>query len=123
MAKRNEHLVVIMLERVPTGEEFEIWPPKITIVPWFPVDDGKRLDLVLAKVAERHQEFSVTAGEVEEWGKKEKFKVQLVDDEGELQKLHLDIFDSLEQNGFPIHQKDFLENRPHYTSCLCHSAK
>jgi 2'-5' RNA ligase len=104
-----------MLEPVLKGEEFEIWPRHITIVPWFPCDDEKRLDKTLTSVASRHESFTVTAGTVEEWGRKEKFRVQKIDDEGELHRMHWDVFRSLEKNGFPVHQKDFLGEKytPH----------
>lgn len=111
---RNEHLVVIMVEPPPTGE-FEIWTLHITLVPWFPCDDEDRLDKVMEEVASRHKTFNVKTGVLEQWGKKEKYLVQLIEDSGELHNLHQDVFDSLENNGFPIHQKDFLgeKYRPH----------
>ena len=114
-AERNEHLVVIMLKDVPHGEEFEIWEPHITIVPWFPVSDEKRLDGVLTKIADRHREISVKAGKVEEWGRKEKYPVQIIDSDWRLLSLHMDVFNSLENNGFLIHQKDFMNEKylPH----------
>jgi 2'-5' RNA ligase len=116
MATRNEHLVVIMLEPVSLGEEFEVWPPHVTIVPWFPCDNEGRLDEILNKVAGRHKPLTVKADEVQEWGRKQKFEVQLVKDEsGLLHKLHQDVFENLENNGFPIHQKDFMGEKytPH----------
>jgi hypothetical protein len=114
-AERNEHLVVIMLKPVPLGQEFEIWEPHITIVPWFPCDDEDRLDKVLAAVASRHKTLSVKAGKVEEWGRKEKYPVQIIDSDWRLLSLHMDVFNSLEKNGFPIHQKDFMGEKylPH----------
>lgn len=115
MAIRNEHLVVIMLEPVPLGQEFEIWEPHLTIVPWFPCDDADRLDKTLLAVAARHKPFHVEAGAIEEWGRRKKYLVQEIEDEGQLHRLHWDIFHSLEKNGFPIHQKDFMAEkfRPH----------
>jgi len=114
---RNEHLVVIMLEPVPPGEEFEIWPMHITIVPWFPCDDGERLDKTLSKIAGKHKQFEVKAGKVTEWGSKEKFKVLTIDSDWRLLSLHWDVFRSLEKNKFPIHQKDYLGEKytPHVT--------
>ena len=107
--------MVIMLEPMSADKEFEIWPRHITIVPWFPCDDDSRLDETLAEVTTRHEKFIVKAGRVEEWGRKEKFMVQMIDDDDELQRLHRDIFGSLEKNDFPIHQKDFLGEKytPH----------
>ncbi len=115
MSKKNEHLVVIMLDRDTPGEEFEIWGRHITIVPWFPCGDAVRLDEVLAKIAKKHKVFIVNAGKVEDWGKKDKFEIQSVEDPGELHRLHWDIFHSLEKNGFPVHQKDYLGEKytPH----------
>lgn len=103
-----------MVEPPPTGE-FEIWTLHITLVPWFPCDDEQRLDKTLSAVAKRHKPFKVSAGEIEQWGKREKFPVQLIKDQGGLHRLHQDVFDSLENNGFPIHQKDFLGDKyiPH----------
>lgn len=115
MPKRNEHLVVIMLEQVQKGVEFEIWPAHITIVPWFPVDDEKKLDQILESVAAKHKKFMVSAGKVEEWGKKEKYLVQKIDEQGSLHRLHWEILHILEKNGFHVHQKDFLGEKytPH----------
>jgi 2'-5' RNA ligase len=89
----------------------------ITLVPWFPCDDEERLDRTLQTVANRHKQISVKTGQVEEWGGKEKFSVQAIDEDKKLHNLHLDIFVSLENNGFPIHQKDFLAEKykPHLT--------
>jgi 2'-5' RNA ligase len=114
LADRNEHLVVIMVEPAPVGE-FEIWTLHITLVPWFPCNDEQRLNDTLNNVTHRHKPLKVSAKEVVQWGKKEKFPVQLIEDNGGLHKLHQDVFDSLENNGFPIHQKDFLGDkyRPH----------
>jgi hypothetical protein len=103
-----------MVEQAPP-HEFIIWPMHITIVPWFPVEDEAKLDEVLRKVAAKHEAFDATAGKVEEWGKKQKFSVQRIDDPGNLHRLHWDIFHSLEKNNFPVHQKDHLgaSYRPH----------
>jgi 2'-5' RNA ligase len=115
MPIQNEHLVVIMLKDVPIGQEFEIWEPHITIVPWFPVDDEERLNKILTIIAKKHKPVSVKAGKIEEWGRKEKYRVQKIDSDWRLLSLHLDVFNSLEKNGFPIHQKDFMGQKysPH----------
>jgi 2'-5' RNA ligase len=110
LTKRNEHLVVVMVEPSP-GKEFEIWPLHITLVPWFHCDDEYHLDQTLQQVAGRHKPIIVLAGRVEEWGGQDKFKVQTVVDDNELHNLHLDIFKTLENNGFAIHQKDFLGDK------------
>jgi 2'-5' RNA ligase len=115
LANRNEHLVVVMLDKVPLDEKFEIWDRHITIVPWFPCDDENRLDQVLTGVAARHKKLAAKAGVLEEWGKKDKYPVQIIDDQGDLKALNKDVFESLEANGFPIHQKDFMGEKyqPH----------
>lgn len=107
----------MMLEPIPFGEEFEIWPPHITIVPWFPCEDGKKLDATLGKIAVRHKAFKTQAGKTEDWGRKDRFKVIIINDDGELHGLHWDVFRQLEKNGFPIHQKDYLGDKylPHIT--------
>lgn len=109
--------MVVMLEPKPVGQEFEVWPPHITIVPWFPCKDEHRLDEVLSSVASRHQALEVTAGEIEQWGDREKFEVLKVEDDGRLHELHQDVFNNLENNGFFIHQKDYLGDKytPHVT--------
>lgn len=106
-----------MLEPIKKDREFELWPLHITIVPWFPCDDQARLDRTLGAVAAKHSKFIVKTGKSETWGKKEKFDVVLIDDLGQLHRLHRDVFNNLEKNGFPIHQKDFLgaEYKPHVT--------
>lgn len=116
MSKRNEHLIVIMLEAVDFNVEFEVWAQHITIVPWFPVKDEKLLNKLLQTIANRHKKFEVSAGRIEEWGRKQKYEVVTIDDNKELlKKLHDDVFESLEQNGFSVHQKDFLGEKyaPH----------
>lgn len=97
-----------MLEPMPLGQEYEVWPPHITIVPWFPCDDGDRLDKTLSAVAARHEAFIVKVGRKSSWGHNEKYDVALIDDPGELYRLHWDVFRNLEKNGFPVHQKDYL---------------
>lgn len=116
MAAKNEHLVVILLDPMPKGQEFEVWGRHITIVPWFPCDDPKRLDEVLSAVAKKHKMFIAKAGKVENWGRKDKFEVQKVEDPGELHRLHWDVFHVLEKNNFPVHQKDYLGEKytPHF---------
>lgn len=105
-----------MVEPAPP-REFIIWPMHITIVPWFPVDDEAKLDKILERVASKHEAFDVGTGNAEEWGRKEKFKVTLVNAPSNLHRLHWDIFHSLEKNGFPVHQKEFLgaSYKPHIT--------
>ena len=117
MAERNEHLVVIMLEPTPAGKEFEIWPMHITIVPWFPCDDVQKLDKVLDKVAKKHKPLKVTVGRIKKWGGQNPFEVFTIENDWRLQSLHWDVFHSLEKNGFPIHQKDYLGEKytPHIT--------
>jgi 2'-5' RNA ligase len=97
--------------------EFEIWPKHITIVPWFPCDNEEKLDEVLTKIAARHKPVNVEAGGVEEWGRQDRLMVQVIKDEVKLKKLHLDVYETLENNGFYIHQKDYLgeKYRPHIT--------
>ncbi|HVX58816.1 MAG TPA: 2'-5' RNA ligase family protein [Candidatus Saccharimonadales bacterium] len=118
MANRNEHLIVIMLEPVSFGVEFEVWPQHITIVPWFPCDDEDELDTLLSAIAAGHEKFELSAGPSETWGREDKYDVVTINDfTRQLHELHEDVFDSLEKNGFPIHQKDFLgqKYRPHVT--------
>jgi 2'-5' RNA ligase len=101
----------------PPPQEFIIWPMHITIVPWFAVEDEERLNRVLEKVASRHKAFDVKIGKSQIWGKKDRFKVTLIDDPGNLHRLHWDVFHSLEKNGFKVHQKDHLgaSYKPHIT--------
>jgi 2'-5' RNA ligase len=117
LADKNEHLVVIMLEPLPAGDDFEIWPPHITIVPWFPCHNTERLDEVLIKIAGRHQPFTAKAGKTEDWGRRDKFMVIKIEDDAQLHRLHWEVFRQLEKDGFIIHQKDFLGEKytPHIT--------
>ncbi len=116
LPKRNEHLIVVMVEAAPP-REFVIWPMHITIVPWFPVDDEQKLDRILEKIAARHAAFDVKISKTEEWGDKDKFEVVLIEDSGSLYRLHWDTFRSLENNGFSVHQKEYLGEsyKPHIT--------
>jgi 2'-5' RNA ligase len=110
-------LVVIMLEPMPAGREFEIWPMHITIVPWFLCADGSKLDEVLEQVAKKHKPFEVKAGRIKKWGGKEPFEVVSITDDWRLQSLHWGVFHALEKNGFHVHQKDYLGEKysPHIT--------
>ncbi len=105
---RNEHLVVVMLEPMPLGVEFEDWPLHITLVPWFPGKDEIRLDEILAGVANKNQKFEVTVGEQVMFGPRKDIPVNLLVRDGDLYRLHWDVFQSLEKNGFFIHQKTHL---------------
>lgn len=117
MSQRNEHLIVVMLQPAPR-HEFEVWPPHITLVPWFPVDDAGRLDKLLSALAARHQPIKVQAGPIEQWGDGEKFNVQLVKDpSSQLHSLHWDMAARLAKDKFAIHQKELLGRsyKPHIT--------
>ncbi len=105
-----------MIEPAPAGE-FTVWPLHITIVPWFTVSEKTKLDEVLSKVAARHEAFLVSAGRKEVFGKKDKLAVNLINDSGELHRLHWEVFHSLEKNGFLVHQKTHLgeKYKPHVT--------
>jgi 2'-5' RNA ligase len=106
-----------MLELMPAGQEFEIWPMHITIVPWFPCDDAEKLGKVLSQVASKHSPFEVKAGKITQWGGKDKFKVLKIDGDWRLLSLHWDVFNSLEKSGYPVHQKDYTGEKytPHVT--------
>lgn len=108
MAERNEHVIAIMLEPVMQGYEFVDWPLHITLASWFPCSDEQRLDEILEQITKRHQPFNATVGEVADFGTKSYVPVNLVNENSELENLHRDIFNSLEQNGFSVHQKDFM---------------
>ena len=105
-----------MVEPAPP-REFVIWPLHITIVPWFPCDDEEKLDSLLAIIASKHEAFIVNVGKTEHFGRKDKLTVNLVDDPGNLHRLHWEVFYTLEKRGFPIHQKDHMgeKYRPHIT--------
>lgn len=118
MSRLNEHLVVVMLDHMPAGQEFEVWPMHITIVPWFPCDDEGRLDETLSALQQKYHPFEVKTGRIEEWGQgKDRFKVLRVEDNAKLRSLHWEVLRALEKNGFPVHQKDYLGERytPHIT--------
>lgn len=120
MAKKVENIVAIVLERVQLGKEFIEWPLHITIVPWFHGYNPKKLDELLESLASRHQPFSATVGKIEGFGPKKDVKVNVIDDCPELDNLHLDVFNKLEENGFIIHQKIFVGRgyRAHITRQL-----
>ena len=110
MAKRNEHLIVLMFDEVPKGK-FEIWPLKLTIVPWFPCEDEQKLDKLLVQIAKKIKKFTITTGQLEIWGKKSQVEVIRIEDSKPLHSLHWQIFHNLEKNGFPVHQKDYLGDK------------
>lgn len=105
-----------MVESAPP-REFVVWPLHITIVPWFPAADEQKLDQLLEKIAARHEAFIVKVGKTEQFGRRDKLAVNLVEDPGNLHRLHWDVFRQLEKNGFPIHQKNHLggKYKPHIT--------
>lgn len=108
--------MVILVEPAPL-QEFVVWPLHITIVPWFPAEDEEKLNNILEKIASRHQAFIVGVGKSELFGRKDKLTVNLVDDPGDLHRLHWEVFHTLEKSGFPIHQKTHLggKYKPHIT--------
>jgi 2'-5' RNA ligase len=117
MSKRNEHVVAIMLEPVKIGQEFIDWPLHITVVPWFPCDDDKKLDRILSQVAKSQQGFAAQVSGIEMFGSQKNVKVNLVEDNPQLTKLHWRVFNDLEKNDFGVHQKEFVGDgyRAHIT--------
>ena len=105
---RNEHLVVVMLESVPAGVEFELWPLHITLVPWFPVRDEVKLDKVLSSIAIKHSPVTAKVGEVTMFGPRRDIPVSLLTNDGDLFRLHWNVFQTLENNGFHIQQQTHL---------------
>ena len=105
-----------MVEPAPP-REFVVWPLHITIVPWFPADGEERLNSLLNNIAQKHEAFIIKVGKTAIFGRKDKLTVNLVDDPGNLYKLHWEVFRALEKNGFPIHQKTYMgeKYRPHIT--------
>ena len=108
MAARDENVIAILLERMPLNKEFIEWPLYITIVPWFHGYDAKKLDSLLVKISKSHKGFTAQIGPLEKFGHKKEVAVNVVDDCDQLDKLHLDVFNTLEKNDFIIHQKDFV---------------
>lgn len=117
MSKRNENVVAILLEPVKIGKEFIEWPLHITIVPWFHGYDADKLDELLRGLATKHKPFMATVGQIERFGYKKDVEVNVIDDYEPLKRLHLDVFNTLENNNFIIHQKDFVgeDYRAHIT--------
>lgn len=117
MSAKNEHLVVVPLEPLKHGEPFVDWPLHTTIVPWFSVEEGRERDLdgLLKEVAGRHKPISAKVGELAMFGSKRDIPVSVLSPNQELHALHLDVFSTLGDNGFPIHQTEYCgENyRPH----------
>lgn len=105
------------MEPLKKGEQFIEWPLHITIVPWFamPEEEYVMLDSLLSKIAAKHKTFNVKVGGIEMFAKGT-LAVKLIEPSQELQALHRDVFNTLENNGFPIHQKEFLGDkyRPHF---------
>ena len=116
MAK-NEHLIVIPLEPLKKSKPFIDWPLHVTIVPWFAVPEERAEDLgiLLTNIATRYRKFNVKVGGVAMFANGQ-LSVKLIEPAETLQALHLDVFNTLENNGFTIHQKDFLNAnyRPHF---------
>lgn len=108
MAKRNENVIVILLEKMPVNEEFIEWPLHITVVPWFHGYDETKLDKLLSQIAASHKKFKAGVGQLEKFGYKKDVEVNLIDNNKQLNQLHRDVFDILESNDFIIHQKDFV---------------
>jgi len=117
VSARNEHLIVVSLEPLAHGEAFVDWPLHTTIVPWFSVEDGreKDLDSLLKEISGRHKPVVAKIGEVAMFGPRKDVPVNIVLPSRELTELHLDVFETLEGNGFPVHQTEYCgENyRPH----------
>ena len=114
---KNEHLIVIPLEPLKTGEQFIEWPLHITIVPWFGVEESRaqELDDLLLEIASRHLPIEAKVGRVAMFGAHHDISVNLIQPNPALDVLHQDVFDSLEKCGFAIHQKEWLDEnyKPH----------
>ena len=110
MAKRNEHVIAIMIEPVSVGQEFIDWPLHITVVPWFPCHDDNKLDALLMEIAKSHRPFKAKVGKLEKFGPKRDVPVNLVKRNRRLNNLHNDVLDVLEKNDMSIHQKNFVGN-------------
>lgn len=108
MSAKSEHLVVVPFEPLKYGDTFTDWPLHTTIVPWFPVKEGheRELDGLLTEISKRHKPIVVKVGEIAMFGSKKDVPVSIILPNRELTELHLDVFSTLEDNGFPIHQKD-----------------
>ena len=117
MSDKSEQLVVIPLEPLKKGRAFVDWPLHITIVPWFNCleTERQRLSDLLKAAAGRHHQFDSVIGQFEWFGKNQDLHVQLIVPNRQLNDLHLDVFNTLDRSGFPIHQKEYLgaSYRPH----------
>jgi len=119
VSAKNEHLIVLPVEPLAKYNKFVNWPLHITIVPWFncPSEDYPKLDKLLSDITNKHYKFCLEVGEIASFGWHGKeFLAQLIKPNNDLKQLHLDIFNTLETNGFPIHQKEYLGDayKPHF---------
>jgi 2'-5' RNA ligase len=117
---KNEHLVVIPVDPIEKGKQFIDWPLHITIVPWFAVADerSQELDYLLSEVAQRHNSLEAKVGQIALLGSNNVPPVALILPNSKLNDLHNDVLNSLETNGFMIHQKAYTGSkyRPHITT-------
>jgi 2'-5' RNA ligase len=109
VSAKNEHLVVTLFEPVKMGEVFIDWPLHTTIVPWFAVEAERQLELhkLLSDLANQHKPISIKVGKTTLFGINHDLPVNIVEPNNELIKLHRDVFNTLETNNFPIHQKTY----------------
>ncbi len=105
-----------MVEPAPK-QEFIIWPLHVTVVPWFAVHDEGKLDHVLEEISTEHQIFIAHVGKTAMFGAKKDLPVNLLEESNDLISLHSAVYNSLELNGFYIHQKDYIGTKyqPHIT--------
>jgi 2'-5' RNA ligase len=78
------------IEDVSLGQSFlrSRWPLHITVVPWFLCEDTDALDAALIQVVSPTRPFSVRVGDEEMFGSKKNIKVNVIDPDPQLSKLH-----------------------------------
>jgi 2'-5' RNA ligase len=113
-------MVCHMLEEVPEDYQFSIWPPHLTIVPWFSVKEEALLNTLLAieETARKVGSFAIKAKEKAWYGPRNDVLVTEVEDTtGRLLKLHHSLLQSIQSNGGTILDLTYTDENysPHVT--------
>jgi len=115
----NSLIIVSLLEKHAEQSEFAraTWPPHITIVAWFSLDDVDALTQSLEAFAQQQTPFSTSLGRQDFFGPNKDIPVNIFPDQNQLEMLHADLFHRVAHLGAQFQEQEFMgENyRAHVT--------
>jgi 2'-5' RNA ligase len=97
----NRLFLGCFIEDAPIGQPFPRvnWPLHITLVPWFLCGLPDKLDMELARALAGLQQFDVRVGDETMFGSKKNMRVNLIEPNDQLSKLHQILLGKVRQLG------------------------